>query len=362
MEGRGQEGEGEKKKKGSADGSGKKQEGEGEGLAQWGEFHRSLFDTSTYVVMGGGAMYGVMYIGVLMQLCGHDKTRYLRWVGAVEAVAGTSAGAIIGLLVAAGLTPWDMQHVINTCGLARVMKGMFDLEPAAIAETLALTSGAAVEQVCKEVVETVTGSRDTTLAQFFKSTGRRFVCVVTNLDTQSPEFWDHVSEPDMPLWLAVRATTSLPGIFPVVSLPDGRKVIDGGIVCNLPCIFPPQNTLTLLVQNYKAPGAPAPGLLLNVVGTQMEAAQTGCMRMQPSLYMRCVPCPYPRHPPPLGRLAFGASPSDILDLVNEGKRAAVGVLARDVFIVALAMYICGVDCVSRVGKPAGPGGSRVKSI
>lgn len=285
-------------------------------------------------------MYGVMYIGALMQLCAHDKDKYVEWSRALEAVAGTSAGAIIGFLVVAGLTPWEMQDVITTCGLSRVMKGMFDLEPAAMAETLALTTGAAVEQVCKDVVEKITGCRDITLAQFFATTRRRFVCVVTNLDTQYPEFWDHLTEPDMPLWLAIRATTSLPGIFPVVCTPDGRKLVDGGIVCNLPCIFPTHKSLILLVQNYKQPGAPLPSFLMNVIGTQMEAAQTGCLRLQPGLYMKCIPCPYPKRGPAMGRLAFGASAGEIHDLVTQGKNAVLGVLLRDLFVIMLAVFVC----------------------
>lgn len=297
----------------------------------------ALFEDTRHVVLGGGAMYGIMYIGVLMQLCGHDVDTYKRWVHNVRGVAGTSAGAIVGFLLAAGLSPWAMLDTVATCGLPRVMKGMLDLEPAAVARTNALTSGEAVEEVCRDLVRRITGSSDTTLSQFFRQTGKQFVVVVTNLDTQSAEFWDHVSEPDLPVWLAIRATSSLPGIFPMVALPDGRRVVDGGLVCNVPCVFPSHSTLTLLVQNYRRPGQKLPPYLLNVVAIQMEAAQTGCLRRDPVLFMRCIPCPFPTRPPRLGRLTFDASEEELRDLVAEGCRAVCGVYMRDVFIVCLVL-------------------------
>ena len=300
----------------------------------------SLFDDTKYVVLGGGALYGVMYIGVLQELCGHDPDSYTRWLGGLAGVAGTSAGALIGLLVAAGKTPWEMRDLIVTCGLARVMKGMLDLQPSDMVTTAALTTGAEVDAVCQEVVARVTGSSATTLAQFFLQTGRRFVAVVTNVDTQSPEFWDHESEPELPLWVAVRATTSLPLIFPMVVLPDGRKVYDGGITCNVPCtLFPPAQTLVCLIQNYSSPEGPKPSLVANIVGTLMEAAQTAPMRQRPALYMRSVPCPFPAHPPVLGRLAFHAS-ADVIDaLISDGVFAVLGVYARDVCVVLAVVRV-----------------------
>lgn len=329
----------------------------------------SLFDDSRYVVMGGGALYGVMYIGVLQQLCSHCPRTYAKWVQGLRGVAGTSAGAIVALLVAAGKTPWEMRNIILQCGLSRIMRGMLDLQPADMVKAGALTSGMDVDAVCQDLVAMVTGSATTTLAQFAAVTGgRRFVVVVTNLRTQTPEFWDHLTEPDMPLWLAVRATSSLPLIFPVVELGDGRQVYDGGVTCNVPTtLFPAHQTLILLIQNYTAPEKPLPSLWLNVVNTLMEAAQCAALRQLPPAYMRTVPCPFPARPPPLGRLGFHAGKDTIDALVADGALAVAGVYARDVCMVVMAVRAVllllratqrrqGLHCPCPADpSPAGPG-------
>jgi NTE family protein len=57
----------------------------------------------------------------------------------------------------------------------------------------------------------------------------RFFCV--SCDLQRQELVVHRTGP---LVAALRATTSLPGLFPPVAPPDGRLLVDGGVLDNLP--------------------------------------------------------------------------------------------------------------------------------
>jgi NTE family protein len=57
----------------------------------------------------------------------------------------------------------------------------------------------------------------------------RFFCV--SCDLQGQELVVHRTGP---LVAALRATTSLPGLFPPVAPPDGRLLVDGGVLDNLP--------------------------------------------------------------------------------------------------------------------------------
>ena len=67
---------------------------------------KRLFHNTRYAILGGGGVYGVMYIGALMELCGYSRTQYAAWASKLRGVAGTSVGSVIGIMLAAGLDPW----------------------------------------------------------------------------------------------------------------------------------------------------------------------------------------------------------------------------------------------------------------
>jgi predicted acylesterase/phospholipase RssA len=64
------------------------------------------------LVLGGGGARGAAHIGVLREL---EKLRV-----PVDAIAGTSMGAIIGGLYAAGMTPQQLEELIATLNWAEV--------------------------------------------------------------------------------------------------------------------------------------------------------------------------------------------------------------------------------------------------
>ena len=294
-------------------------------------------------------MYGIMYIGVLMELCGYSQRQYKEWVSRLEAVAGTSAGTVIGVMVAAGLDPWEMREIVHTCGMSRIMDGLLDATLSELTHTNAVSSGTCVDDVVKGLVQRVTGSAETTFKDFYTKTRRNFVVVVTNADTSMAEFWNHETRPGLELWRAIRCSTSIPGLFPPPFV-KGVAFFDGGVTCNLPChLFPPEKTLSLFVHAvFKQPThTKLVATILHGLMIYMSSAQLGPMRMSHVLAFRAVPCcTHTADTGILGPYAFNVSVSAMDDLIRDGARSARAVLTRDILLVIM-LFIYAVLSVQK---------------
>jgi len=165
---------------------------------------RMVTGTACGVVLGGGASRGFTHLGVL---------RALEEAGVpIDVIGGTSVGAVMGALCALGLA--DAERVERAV-TAFTRSGRF------ITPTLplvALSSGRRVNQLLAEHI----GSTP------IEDLPRHFFCVSANL-TQAEE----VIHDRGALWRAVRASLSLPGIFPPVYA-DGDLLVDGAALNNVP--------------------------------------------------------------------------------------------------------------------------------
>ena len=165
---------------------------------------RLLRNQAIVLVLSGGGARGMAEIGVV---------RALQELGIpIDAVAGTSAGALVAAAVARG---WDWQRITATvrAGVAEG-KSLIDLTFPA----LSLASGARVTERLRAAAGTI--DIEDLLVDYF--------CVSTNLTRKAPRV--HVSGP---VWRAVRASLAIPGVFPPI--PDGDDVlVDGGMLENYP--------------------------------------------------------------------------------------------------------------------------------
>ncbi|CAN5823152.1 patatin-like phospholipase family protein [soil metagenome] len=165
---------------------------------------RLLLHQGVTLVLSGGGARGMAEIGVL---------KAIEELGIpIDAVGGTSAGAVIGGCIARG---WDFKLVRDTLR-ASVADGRPPVDPTFPA--MSLTAGRRVtERLRKEIGEV-------DIEDFW----RNFFCISTNLSQRRTQV--HQLGPG---WKAIRASFAIPGVFPPV--PDGDDVlIDGGVLDNLP--------------------------------------------------------------------------------------------------------------------------------
>ncbi|MBN9105934.1 MAG: patatin-like phospholipase family protein [Propionibacteriaceae bacterium] len=155
------------------------------------------------LALGGGAVLGAAHLGALRVL----EERGLQ----PEFVAGTSAGALVGAAYAAGLSLDAIDALMregrwHDVGRLTLSPRLGVLDPRPLDETVAARVGVALIE-------------DLPVA---------FGAVTTDLLTRQEVVLTRGS-----LARALRASIAIPGLFPPV-VDEGRILIDGGMVANLP--------------------------------------------------------------------------------------------------------------------------------
>lgn len=175
------------------------------------------------VALGGGGARGYAHIGALRMLQRHEIP--------VGAVAGTSMGAVVGAAFAAGIDLGRLQQLLKELDLNRLLR---------------FPRRSLRRLITNTATDVFTGRRDwrreelpstRTLIEFFGLFSRHLtfdqlgipLAVVTaDIDTGERVVLRHG-----PIDRALAATVSLPGIHYPVRW-DGRFLVDGGLVDNLP--------------------------------------------------------------------------------------------------------------------------------
>ncbi|MGO9307739.1 MAG: patatin-like phospholipase family protein [Spirochaetia bacterium] len=186
------------------------------------------------VVLSGGAALGFAHVGVL---------KVIEEAGIpVDIVVGTSMGAIVGGLYAAGYSPSDMQRLSHGVDWQTAFDDALTDSPYSFRErelsrrypfSLPLGNGGLLAggglfgaQSVTTLLELLTLNVSAT--EDFDLLPRRFRAVATDVDTGEQVVLKRGSLAD-----AMRASATIPLLFKPFQL-DGRSLVDGGLVNRLP--------------------------------------------------------------------------------------------------------------------------------
>lgn len=156
------------------------------------------------LALSGGAARGLAHVGVLKVFEEHGVR--------VDRVAGTSAGALVGGALAAGMSAEEVEKI------GRALRWR-DLGRMTVSR-LGVQSNAVLEQYVRERFPV---SR-------FEELPTPFAAVATDLRTGAAV----VMRDEGDLGFAVRASCAIPGWYIPVADAKGRQLVDGGLVANLP--------------------------------------------------------------------------------------------------------------------------------
>jgi NTE family protein len=156
------------------------------------------------LALSGGAARGIAHVGVLRALVQHNIP--------IDAIAGASAGALIGGCYAAGLSIEQLEEMARSFRWRHTARLAFS--------RLGLQSNARMETFLRAHLP-VTRFEDLKIP---------FAAMVTDL--RAGRLIVFRDSGDLPF--AIRASTCIPAIYRPVEDSEGRLLIDGGIVSNLP--------------------------------------------------------------------------------------------------------------------------------
>lgn len=165
------------------------------------------------LALGGGSARGFAHIGVLKAL---DEAGYR-----ADAVAGTSAGALVGACYAAGMSPWQIEEIalkVNALDTSDLDLADLDVADLSAANQRGLFAGAALQKLVNNHLH----------QQPIERFPRPFCAVATQLVSG-----ELLCLKSGDAGVAVRASCAIPGVFvPVVV--NGQELVDGGLVSPLP--------------------------------------------------------------------------------------------------------------------------------
>lgn len=154
------------------------------------------------LVLGGGAAKGFAHIGVI---------KALEAQGIVpDIVVGTSAGAVVGVLYAAGYNGFELQKIA------------LQLEEAQLSDWSLPDRGVIKGEALQNFINKTLRGRT------LEKLNRTFGVVATDLKTGEPIVF-RTGDSGM----AVRASASVPGVFQPVDI-SGKEYVDGGLVSPVP--------------------------------------------------------------------------------------------------------------------------------
>ncbi|MFI2741433.1 patatin-like phospholipase family protein [Zhouia sp. PK063] len=197
-------------------------------------FSQEKKDLKVGLVLSGGGAKGLAHIGVLKEI----EKAGIR----VDYIGGTSMGAIIGSLYAAGYSANQLDSIFNSTNfekliqddLPRSAKTFYEKEVSArYAITLpfkgfkvsfpsAISKGQNIYNLTSRLLLPVSNIDD------FSKLPIPFFCMATNVETGEPVKLDHGYLPE-----AILASGAFPSLFQPVEIGD-KMLIDGGVVNNYP--------------------------------------------------------------------------------------------------------------------------------
>lgn len=186
------------------------------------------------LVLGGGGTVGIAWeVGLFVGLLENGID-----LGQADLIVGTSAGSVVGSLIAAG---YDLRQVlaIQQATTAAESSEPILLDPDGYQRIAAKwwTAHTMDVEACKEIgqmaLQTKTISEADWIGRISQLVGDHGLWPekalrITGVDTATGEWttWDRSS--GVPLHLAITASCTVPGIFPPVQI-GGRRYMDGGV-------------------------------------------------------------------------------------------------------------------------------------
>ncbi|MEA4882245.1 MAG: patatin-like phospholipase family protein [Clostridia bacterium] len=161
---------------------------------------------SVGIALGSGAARGLAHIGVLDVLW--------RAQIPIDIIVGTSIGSVIGGCYASGMEAYDLERVALLVNRREVLRYTDFVVP----RKGGLIAGTRIE----ELLRSLTGGKSFSEMRF------PFACACTDILTG-----DEVVMENGPVYRAMRASSSIPGVFQPV-LHEGRVLVDGGILNPIP--------------------------------------------------------------------------------------------------------------------------------
>jgi len=184
--------------------------------------------TIKHLVLSGGGPIMIQILGAIQEL---ERNKYFN-VHEIESIYGTSAGAVIGIMISLQFEwetlndyiikrPWHdvftvkVQHILD----AYSKRGIFDYST--------------IQKCFKPLFDAKNISLDITMEEFYQLTKKDIHLYTFEVNEYKLEDISHTTHPSLPLLTAVQMTCAIPVLISPIMIGE-KCYMDGGVACNYP--------------------------------------------------------------------------------------------------------------------------------
>jgi predicted acylesterase/phospholipase RssA len=187
--------------------------------------------TIKHLVISGGGPILIQVLGAIQHL---EKNNFIDLKN-IESIYGTSAGAIVGILIC---LKYDWE-TINDYIIKRPWQDVFPIKVQNIFEAYnkkGIFDNKTIEKCFKPLLDAKNISMDINLKDFYELSKIDLHLFSFEINEYKIHDISHLSHPTLPLMTAVQMTCALPIIITPVCFED-KCFIDGGMSCNYPLYY-----------------------------------------------------------------------------------------------------------------------------
>lgn len=176
------------------------------------------------LVMGGGGVKGLSYFGALQAFQELDMLHKFE-----EFSCNSIATLVIGMYLI-GYSVSELWKFSTNFNFGKV-KNINILD---FVSKFGLDDGSKVEYMIKRLIQGKGHNEDISLRDVFLITNKLFVVSTVCVNSKSVKYVSHETDPDLPLWKAIRMSSSIPWFYTPVKY-NSMLYVDGGCIDNYPC-------------------------------------------------------------------------------------------------------------------------------
>jgi len=196
-----------------------------------------------HLVISGGGPILVQVLGALQHL---EKQQFIDLTN-IESIYGTSAGAIVGVLICLKFD-WE---TINDYIIKRPWQDVFSIKVENIFDAYTkkgIFDHKTIEKCFRPLLDAKDLSMEITLEEFFCYSNIELHLFSFEINEYKVQDISHISHPQLPLITAIQMTCAIPVLLTPVCI-DNKCYVDGGMSSNYPlihCIESGKNTDEIL--------------------------------------------------------------------------------------------------------------------
>ena len=177
------------------------------------------------LVLSSGSVKGIAHIGAIQKLIDEKLLDLTK----LDSVAGTSSGALAGLLIILGFSMNEIWNFLQSVDFNKLIEPNIML----LLTKCGVETGQIIYNVIEEILMKKTKIKHITFKQLYDITKINYTVVGSCLTTKEAIYYNHISTPNFKVSVAVRISISIPGFFIPVTI-DDKKYVDGAIIDEYP--------------------------------------------------------------------------------------------------------------------------------